>query len=97
MNCRLLLEEVIYMGFDAFTWEKDNTYLATTDVSSSNGLNVYPNPTKGEITLKSTENTTVDIYDYTGKIIHSSEVVKGENKIDLSSSPAGVYILKTDK
>ena len=54
---------------------------------------IYPNPFKDNLYIKSEfKNRTVDIYSLTGKLIfHSNET---PSKIDLSSLPNGMYILR---
>ena len=69
--------------------------ILNTNTFLKNKVNIYPNPTKGTITIASVENTTIDkieIVDFLGKIVS----VKTENtsQIDISEFSNGVYILK---
>ena len=70
--------------------------LETTDFEIiNNAFTVYPNPTKGTITIASVENISIDkieIVDVLGQIVS----VKTENtsQIDISEFSNGVYILK---
>ena len=70
--------------------------LATNDFESvNNTIKVYPNPTKGIITISSVENTPIDkieIVDVLGKII--SAKTKNTSQIDISEFSNGIYILK---
>ena len=54
---------------------------------------LYPNPTKGTITLRFTksEPTNVAVYDLTGRIVGTKS--EGMKSIDMSTMPTGVYML----
>ena len=51
---------------------------------------VYPNPTTGNLTIKTNLDITYELYDFTGKVINTD--MKSEN-IDISNLPNGVYFL----
>jgi hypothetical protein len=64
------------------------------------GFDIYPNPTQGNITIrfsaKSNDVKSLEILNFSGQVIVKHNV---ENKtetihLDLSSFPAGVYILR---
>jgi sialate O-acetylesterase len=62
--------------------------------SSATILKVYPNPTKGILNIeKELEPKKIEVFDLTGKVVFKSKFV---NKIDLSTVPKGVYLVKTD-
>jgi sialate O-acetylesterase len=62
--------------------------------SSATILKVYPNPTKGILHIeKELEPKKIEVFDLTGKVVFKSKFV---NKIDLSTLPKGVYLVKTD-
>ena len=88
-NNKLFDELIIGIGYNHLkASEEKYTFL-------KNKVNIYPNPTKGTITIASVENTTIDkieIVDFLGKIVS----VKTENtsQIDISEFSNGVYILK---
>ncbi|UKB77378.1 T9SS type A sorting domain-containing protein [Chryseobacterium sp. MEBOG07] len=80
-----------------------NPLQATYKLKVSNGSGLfygfraspaYPNPTTGVITVESTENENVYVYDITGKIIKNMTLNKGKNSIDLTGYPSGNYLLK---
>jgi hypothetical protein len=52
---------------------------------------VYPNPTKGIITLKSNYETFYHVIAMTGEIISDGLLHKGENKLDITHLESGVY------
>ncbi|WP_312301163.1 T9SS type A sorting domain-containing protein [Chryseobacterium sp.] len=85
----------VYMCLDAFTWSKFST-LGTTEFLPQNKANVYPNPTSGVFHLNMDKNSKVRLYDQSGKLVKSAEAVKGENKMDITSLPDGIYLMSTE-
>ncbi len=67
--------------------------------SGNGALSVFPNPTFGNITLKSGDPSakTVILYDMLGKVVFSAEVSGGQNILSLEQIPAGVYHLQVLK
>jgi len=72
-------------------------------VNDENFYSVYPNPTNGNLNIKlsnakSTQLITVEVYDIIGKMIVKKSLVynpnEDTNSIDISSLPAGSYLLK---
>lgn len=58
-------------------------------------LNIYPNPTEGNITVESTSIINeLEIYSLTGKGVYSAEINNYSANVDLSSFSPGIYILK---
>ena len=66
------------------------------ETRESNSVKVYPNPSKGifEISLGSTEPTSISIYDIMGNEVMQINMVTETQKVDLSIFDKGVYILK---
>lgn len=86
-----------YLGVDAFTWVKDsNLVLGTAETKASQkGITLYPNPTKGPLSIKADKNTEAVVYNMDGKMLKSIPIQKGSNDIDISELPKGVYFIKT--
>jgi hypothetical protein len=71
------------------------------DISISRNMDVYPNPSHGQFTIKvetsRTEEYTIEIYNNLGALIWSEESVTVNGTftrhIDLKGSPAGVYMV----
>ena len=61
----------------------------------NNGINIYPNPTKGIITLESAEDVQLIIYDTKGAIVFISDYNKGITSVDISPLNLGLYFLRT--
>jgi hypothetical protein len=58
-------------------------------------INIFPNPSEGNVTLtnKETELTTIQIYDETGKIINSKIMPPGST-LQIADLPSGFYIIR---
>jgi hypothetical protein len=71
------------------------TQLSTFDLSHQTQVKLYPNPTKGQITLSSTEViSSVQIYNINGKLVKQIRVKSMTQKIDLSELENGMYLAK---
>jgi len=57
-------------------------------------VSVAPNPSSGLFLLRCEEDITVRIFDVLGKQILKCSLKKGNNTINLESSPAGIYYLE---
>ncbi|MCF8460637.1 MAG: T9SS type A sorting domain-containing protein [Flavobacteriales bacterium] len=60
-----------------------------------NSISVYPNPTEGILNFQSEEVGTVDVIDATGRIVLSTSSSFGQNRLDVSALPTGIYTLRT--
>ncbi|MBD0831550.1 glycosyl hydrolase [Aestuariibaculum sediminum] len=62
-----------------------------------NNIGIYPNPANNfiNIVLKGNyDDTNVILFDLTGKIVLKTNLIKDENKIDLSHLSSGMYVVK---
>jgi len=74
---------------------------AVKTVTSTEGLNVYPNPTTGALNIQwanqSIGNANVVVTDVLGRVVNNSilniNAVSGQSKLDLSNLKAGIYTL----
>ena len=55
---------------------------------------IYPNPSNGLLSINTSESIKVEAWDVLGKLILSSDLEAGSNKIDISNHAAGIYIFK---
>lgn len=69
-------------------------------IRDANAFNLAPNPTKSWTKLIAVdpflENTTIEMYNFAGKLCQRFTVVKGQSEIrlDLGTIPSGIYTLK---
>ncbi len=85
---------------DASTWEIDNAeVLGVTSTGISNNsiivLNVYPNPASNNIHIKANEQGVVRILNLTGQLLIDSEIMEGNNAINIETLNGGLYIVET--
>ncbi|WP_139955843.1 T9SS type A sorting domain-containing protein [Flavicella sediminum] len=87
-------------GSDANFTPSTAQYAFTVDASAGlsevelEGINVYPNPTTGLLTISDLYDAeTISISNISGKLVKTFEA---NNSIDISDLPTGVYVLQTD-
>jgi len=86
-------------GANSFVLKYNNNQ-STIQELSENRLNVFPNPTKGNITITlselTKEQTSLQIFDILGKLVKTIPVKKYtlDLTIDLSSLPKGMYFFE---
>lgn len=59
-------------------------------------IRVYPNPTQGELTLQCNASVsgTYEILSQSGQLLQNGRIVSNISRIDFSSLPSGVYLLR---
>jgi 1,4-alpha-glucan branching enzyme len=60
-----------------------------------NEIRIYPNPSFGKFHIESKINSNIEIYNILGETILRTDVKTGDNQIDISSFPSGVYYLNS--
>jgi glucose/arabinose dehydrogenase len=86
----------LYVGGGSTIYKVVDQTLATPSFED-NGILLYPNPAKTEVTIASKNAVIFDTYsiiDLTGKIVLSDTILAAEKQIDISSLPTGLYVLK---
>ena len=71
------------------------TTINTTNINTS--FTIYPNPSTGNFTLsfnQEVENGSVQVLDYTGKIILEKNSLESNMIFDISNIPSGLYFVK---
>ena len=65
-------------------------------LASANGVNIYPNPTKGEFTVSFSNQTENSVYvmDVTGRVVSQFNNTTEEVQVNISKLSAGVYYVK---
>ncbi len=62
---------------------------------NSYGISLYPNPTSGELILKSSqENLSVEIYNVIAEMILTQKITEAETKLDLKEFAKGIYFVE---
>ena len=87
-------EDMIYV----FTITRDRNLVANfvyTEGLGENSIsaNVYPNPTKGEVTLEGESLSHVRIVNAYGQTVYNAKVEGDQVRIDLSSMAKGIYMM----
>lgn len=79
--------------------ENENEYVSyASDFIGTIQVCLFPNPTEGKVSVSFFDNTdtTIDaiLTSITGTIINRRRCVGNQHEFDLSSQPAGIYLLK---
>ena len=76
---------------------RTKTQTGIDDAQNMNQISVYPNPTKGQLTIENGELTieNIEIYNTVGQLIQSKIVnLQSEIIMDISHLPTGLYFVK---
>jgi hypothetical protein len=74
-----------------------NTNLATTSFDAMSDISYYPNPVTDFLNLTSDENINeVNVYNFLGQNVLSTEIRANESRLDLSKLSDGTYIVKAN-
>lgn len=69
--------------------------LASTDELDLNkSIKVYPNPSNGLFTIETIDNTTMEVFDVYGKLVHSANLTEMKNRVELNSFANGIYTMR---
>jgi hypothetical protein len=68
-------------------------------ITAQNSFNVYPNPTRGLVTISnpSNEPRNFEIFNFQGKLVKMARVDSGTAKFDLSNLENGIYFIRSGK
>jgi len=76
------------------------TTLAVEDVQKQNGIQVFPNPTSGFVTIQNNKNSNlknVEVYNVAGQLIQKFNLSNVKNaSLDMSQLLNGTYVLKVN-
>lgn len=81
---------------DAVTNIEGSTLSATDTIKNKTSVNVYPNPTKGDLNINTDSKiNSIEIYDAQGRIIQKQMGINSQStKVSIHSNASGIYILK---
>ena len=70
-----------------------------TDALSETLITIYPNPTRGLLTVKMSNMpqhaaSSLTLFDMQGRVITQQQSLAEENKLDISAQPPGTYIMR---
>lgn len=75
-------------------------YTGINSVSKIRSLNIYPNPSQGNIKVDLPENLigsyNINVYSLTGSKVHSESISNTDNELNLGSLNNGVYIVRIE-
>jgi hypothetical protein len=75
----------------------DTVYTYTREIKDNNNLNIFPNPSSGIFYLKNFEkNITIEIFDYSYRLISRINLINENFTIDLTSLNPGIYFIKSN-
>lgn len=99
-----IIRNTAYIYFDynpAVATNTTKTTIASAvkviEIVPSVGFNIYPNPTKGRLTIELKEaatNASLNIINAIGETIYQSLIKKEKTDIDLSAISAGIYFIQ---
>jgi hypothetical protein len=70
------------------------TISSVENLLAKHGFKLYPNPSKGMITIDAKERATYELLDLSGRLILSFEQGPGSAQLDVSHLEAGIYLIK---
>jgi hypothetical protein len=92
-----------YMSGTGYESAEDDIYLTYVGISGPskiNSLKVFPNPSKGYVTVdlpeNFNENYTIDVYSLSGAKVYSTKINNSDNRINIENLKDGLYIIKLE-
>ncbi|HHS95786.1 MAG TPA: T9SS type A sorting domain-containing protein, partial [Phaeodactylibacter sp.] len=70
-----------------------NIVIISTDTPKKQSLHVYPNPVHHTLTIQSSATQSIQLYNAYGIFIKTINLSEGQNTVDLSHLPQGLYLL----
>ena len=93
-NGEVVSEEMTYTFTITSDRDLDANFIFTEGIIENNiAAKVYPNPTKGEITLEGEGINHVRIVNAYGQTVYSSKIEGEQARIDLSNMAKGIYMM----
>ncbi len=65
-------------------------------IEEHSSLTLYPNPTSDKIRFQASSESGITLYDATGQTVYRGLTEMGQNTLDVSFLPSGIYFLQTD-
>lgn len=83
---------------EQFAVEEDKKFF--TEVLAEKEIKIYPNPTLGQLRVDIlgyedlNKNSSIQVFSSGGSLIYRTNTLSQSNKINLSSKPAGLYLMQ---
>ncbi|MVO11110.1 T9SS type A sorting domain-containing protein [Flavobacterium sp. TP390] len=83
-------------GSPIVTGNNCSPFLSVTDFAINNQLNIYPNPTRNEVTIQfnALTNPQLQIIDMNGRILLNESLNYSNNTLNIETLPSGIYLFK---
>lgn len=85
---------------NALQYYQSQSLSVDENLITTNNLTVYPNPTKGELTMQRNAEfnsaITVELFDYLGRIVFTQALEDGNATINISNLSKGIYIARVN-
>jgi len=86
-------------GIDSTYLKEENKEGKFNDQINEQKINIYPNPTHGALRVEITnfehsQQTSIRVYNLKGGLVATLTPLTGNDIVDLSASPLGIYVLK---
>lgn len=78
------------------SFDSNCTFQLATSENKNNNAAIYPNPTSGIVNIYSKITEEVSIYNSMGQLMRKEILQTGNNKVDISAFPNGVYLLQKE-
>ena len=88
-------DRTVGIGIDIGAYEYQSTSAGINDIEQT-VLSVYPNPAHTILNIETKENTTLKIVNLLGEIMISQHAKEGNNTINVSELPSGIYFVQTE-
>jgi Secretion system C-terminal sorting domain len=66
--------------------------IAPVRYEGDSSINIYPNPTTSEVTVTTSEPSSIQIFDVYGRVLSKQDISEGQNTINISGLPSGILI-----
>ena len=94
----IVAEKTTLVGFTDTRELDPCDFVSTDDFAEKQLFRIYPNPVKDYLIIENSngpiyQDMEIKIYDLLGRVIQSYSMQSGENKIDVSMIPKGVFLV----
>jgi len=95
--------QAVYIKFHAGSGNGNNAYIdnvivdictSIEDIYTDKFIEIFPNPSNGNITITSLKNSTISIFNLIGNNLININNITGNKQLDLSKFENGIYIIQ---